>query len=302
MNNLTMNAVRKHMIYRPMVPGDPDILFSGSVSTYGTPKEEDFVLTAEIEHLTCFIGGMVGMGAKVFGIDSDLELAKRLTDGCVWAYGSTVTGIMPEGAHVLPCVSATDCTYNETAYYKALDPLADSRDEGVAQYMANKAAREKKEEAAKVATKEQEALDAALGVKHEAAAAAEDPDLPDGPGSESLKNPDPVSLTKKPDTLEKRQMLEDVNDKSNVGKDSVVSKPVPADVKFQEKLDLTEKELEAMAYTGYAKELPLLEPNDEALVDPSKPATHAEYVASRIKQESLPLGFTLIKSRKYILR
>jgi len=67
-------------------------------------------LTAEVEHLTCFIGGMIGMGAQIFGIDGDLELAKKLTDGCVWAYGATKTGIMPEGAIVLPCKSAEHCT------------------------------------------------------------------------------------------------------------------------------------------------------------------------------------------------
>ena len=110
-----------------MLPDNRDILFSGSVTTYGDPAT-DLTLTAEVEHLTCFIGGMIGMGAQIFGIDGDLELAKKLTDGCVWAYGATKTGIMPEGAIVLPCKSAEHCTWNETTYREYLDPLGYQRD------------------------------------------------------------------------------------------------------------------------------------------------------------------------------
>src|ERR1700692_2878546 len=105
----TIDAVRKWMLYRPMVPDNRDVLFSGSITTMGDP-ELDLKLSADVEHLTCFIGGMVGMSAKIFGIEGDLEIAKRLADGCVWAYESTLTGIMPEGATVMPCKSSEHCT------------------------------------------------------------------------------------------------------------------------------------------------------------------------------------------------
>src|SRR6187402_470499 len=117
----TIDGVRKWMLYRPMIPGDRDILFSGSVTTFGG-QAQDLELSADVEHLTCFIGGMVGMGAKVFGLEGDLEIAKKLSDGCVWAYESTRSGIMPEGATVMPCKSAEHCTWNETAYWEYLDP------------------------------------------------------------------------------------------------------------------------------------------------------------------------------------
>ena len=135
----TIDAVREWMLYRPMTPGNRDILFSGSVSTAGKP-DTDLKLIAEVEHLTCFIGGMVGMGAKIFGIDGDLEIAKKLADGCVWAYESTASGIMPEGATVLPCVSAESCTWNETAYWDHLDPMGKDRDTNVEEYIRKKAA------------------------------------------------------------------------------------------------------------------------------------------------------------------
>lgn len=135
----TIDAVREWMLYRPMTPGNRDILFSGSVTTEGKP-DTDLKLTAEVEHLTCFIGGMVGMGAKIFGIEGDLEIAKKLADGCVWAYESTASGIMPEGATVLPCVSAESCTWNETAYWDYLDPFGKDRDNILEEYIQNKAA------------------------------------------------------------------------------------------------------------------------------------------------------------------
>ena len=181
----TIDAVRQWMLYRPMIPGNRDILFSGAVTTEGKP-ETDLKLTAEVEHLTCFIGGMVGMGAKIFGLEGDLELAKKLADGCVWAYESTASGIMPEGATVYPCKSAESCTWNETAYMEFLDPLGKDRDNILQEYIQNKAEMDaEKARAAEAAAKKaeedriaaQEALDTASTLpdedfaRHEAKAA-----------------------------------------------------------------------------------------------------------------------------------
>lgn len=43
------------------------------------------------------------MGSKVFERPADLKLAARLTDGCVWAYNFTATGVAPEVFHVHEC-------------------------------------------------------------------------------------------------------------------------------------------------------------------------------------------------------
>ena len=124
-----------------MVPGSRDILFAGSLTTDGKP-ETKAVHVYETEHLTCFIGGMVGMAAKIFDIKGDLDIAKRLTDGCVWAYSSMPAEVMAESAVVMPCESMESCTWNETAYYYYLDPAGDDRDRQVEEYVAKKAAQE----------------------------------------------------------------------------------------------------------------------------------------------------------------
>ncbi|KAL3426230.1 class I alpha-mannosidase 1a [Phlyctema vagabunda] len=144
----TADAIRKWMLYRPMLPDNRDVLFTGQITSNGSP-ETDIKLTAEVTHLTCFIGGMIGMGAKIFDIEGDLEIAKKLTDGCVWAYEATTSGIMPESATTLACESAASCPWNQTAYYLALDPLGETRDQILADYIVTKAQLDVELEAAK---------------------------------------------------------------------------------------------------------------------------------------------------------
>lgn len=116
-----INAIRKNLLFKPMIKGQRDIRFVASTSGIDTSKKtSDFStkLIYEGHHLTCFIGGMVAVGAKAFGLDSDMELAAKLTDGCVWAYESTTTGIMPEHFRVLPCDKERSCEWDEARYSK----------------------------------------------------------------------------------------------------------------------------------------------------------------------------------------
>ncbi|OTA98079.1 glycoside hydrolase family 47 protein, partial [Hypoxylon sp. CI-4A] len=129
----TVAAVKKWLLYRPMVPDDRDILFSAKLVTEGNP-EVDAVMEWEVTHLTCFIGGMFGMGGKIFDIPEDVEIGKRLTDGCVWAYDSTPSGIMPEGATVVPCAEVNNCRWNDTVYWQHLDPLWETHNEQMEKY------------------------------------------------------------------------------------------------------------------------------------------------------------------------
>ena len=65
--------------------------------------------------------------------------------------------IMAESALLLPCDHAEHCVWNETLYNRSLDPIADTRDRELEEYLAKKAAR-KEEEAAKKAAEEQAKL------------------------------------------------------------------------------------------------------------------------------------------------
>lgn len=136
MHEKTVAAVKKWLLFRPMTPDGADILFSAKLTTSGHP-DVDANRMFEVPHLTCFLGGMFALGSKVFGLEPDLEVARKLTDGCVWAYGATPSGIMPEGSTVVPCPDA-ECAWKKTLWHLYLDPQWEYRDKQIENYYANK--------------------------------------------------------------------------------------------------------------------------------------------------------------------
>ncbi|PYH87791.1 class I alpha-mannosidase 1A [Aspergillus ellipticus CBS 707.79] len=134
-----LKAARERLLFQPMVKNGRDIRF---LSTVSMPKGHGRTrISYDGDHLSCFVGGMVAVGAKIFGNEGDMELAHQLTDACVWAYESTKSGIMPEHFTLVPCKKGESCEWNETAYYKALDPNMQER---LARAAARKEAKEKK--------------------------------------------------------------------------------------------------------------------------------------------------------------
>ncbi|CAG7959801.1 unnamed protein product, partial [Penicillium nalgiovense] len=126
-------AARQTLLFQPMVKGGRDIRFMASTTPMTPGKVAEVTptdLRYEGAHLTCFVGGMFAIGAKAFGIDGDLELAGKLTDGCVWAYESTQTGVMPERFRLLPCEKGSACEWDQARFdagvarYSRVDPGA----------------------------------------------------------------------------------------------------------------------------------------------------------------------------------
>lgn len=62
------------------------------------------------------VGGMVGVGAKIFKQPEHLNMARKLVDGCTWAYKQMPTGVMPEISHMIPCEMNSECQWNETRW------------------------------------------------------------------------------------------------------------------------------------------------------------------------------------------
>jgi mannosyl-oligosaccharide alpha-1,2-mannosidase len=125
-----MNTTREHLLFQPMVKDERDIQFLSTMTLKHPIAEQvpDSVSVAyEGTHLGCFAGGMFALGAKLFGIEGDLELAAELTNACIWAYGVTKTGIMPEHFLLVPCEKGGPCVWNETKYWNALDPNEEQR-------------------------------------------------------------------------------------------------------------------------------------------------------------------------------
>lgn len=129
MYEMAIEASKKYLFFRPMLPDDRDILLSGSVTIRAKSYEDKLLLHPEGSHLTCFAGGMLAIGAKIFDRNTDLDLARKLTDGCVWAYEATTTGIMPEHYLAVPCMNGIQCKWNETRYEELIDSQRKQRAE-----------------------------------------------------------------------------------------------------------------------------------------------------------------------------
>lgn len=124
------DAAKKHLIYRPMIPDEKrSILQAGLLKVHDKERAgEKQLFKAEGTHLTCFVGGMFAVGARIFDRKEDLDIAKKLTDGCVWAYESTGTGIMPESYLSIACSDRVLCPWNETMWQEVLDPHGAERE------------------------------------------------------------------------------------------------------------------------------------------------------------------------------
>ncbi|KAL2061225.1 hypothetical protein VTL71DRAFT_7498 [Oculimacula yallundae] len=97
----------KRLFFRPSVPNNPDILMSGNIDFSKDPD----VIDGQFQHLACFVGGMVALGSRISKSAEELETAAKLTNGCVWGYDNTPSGIMPDFSHVVVCQDPALCIW-----------------------------------------------------------------------------------------------------------------------------------------------------------------------------------------------
>lgn len=302
-----IDAVYDWLMFRPMIKDEGwDILFPAKISTAGDP-ENDMIATFEVAHLTCFIGGMFGMGGKIFDRPKDVETAKKLTDGCVWAYQSTASGIMPEYAYIMSCPTLDKCEFNETLWWEYLDPSKDWREREVVLW-------EEKQAEKKLGKKSSKKDDAALdNLKRDPDAKVEDSDEDDVEPQATPRG-----------TLHKRDALAAPGGTKEDGEDEAGSE-LPDSLK--EKLDLNYDEPKSKKATSTdeedAAEMPvlqhLIEEDGAVSRDPpsipntmpgtptsswsdEKPQGHKEYIHDLLQDENIPPGFVSMISRHYILR
>ena len=117
MYELAIIAVKNYIFFRPMLPDNKDILVSGSATVR---KDQTVEIDPRGQHLGCFTGGMVGIGAKIFDRPEEMAIARKLVDGCIWAYDSLITGIMPEVFHMVRCEDPSSCDWDERKWHEAI--------------------------------------------------------------------------------------------------------------------------------------------------------------------------------------
>lgn len=107
------DAIIRHLLFRPMVPDEVDILFAGIVHADdpSNPYTEP-----QCQHLTCFVGGMLALGGRLVNNATHVEAGRRVAEGCVWAYQNSPLGIMPEFFHMIRCDSRSSCAWDESRW------------------------------------------------------------------------------------------------------------------------------------------------------------------------------------------
>lgn len=113
--------VREYMLFQPMAPNNTNILLPGVLTA--VPMGDDgkaglsTYLNGKTEHLACFIGGHFAISGKLYNNPKDLDVAAKLTNGCVWAYSATKTGIAPDTFSTLSCgATPFDCKWDEQTF------------------------------------------------------------------------------------------------------------------------------------------------------------------------------------------
>lgn len=113
-----MDVASEWLLFRPMTPTNEDILIAGHIETHEEEGTKYFTPQREGQHLVCFVGGMYALGGKLFGRQDHLEIARKLTEGCIWTYKASPHGVMPETLYVAPCGLKDDCDWDETEWKK----------------------------------------------------------------------------------------------------------------------------------------------------------------------------------------
>lgn len=332
MHEKTVAAVKKHLLFRPMVKDNADILFSAKakVSTNVNVSPSDRIqLEYEVTHLTCFLGGMFAMGGKIFGSEEDLNVGRRLTDGCVWAYSSMPAGIMAEYAQVSPCIDMDSCQWNETAWYLNIDPTPEFRDQQMRTYEKNLAKWEQdrriilREEAERLQAEQElgERFERIDKTKPKPEAGRKPANL----GRPSVSSALPRELSSGSVTSRRDDDVQ--YDKRDFGDEEASPRLYDPSKLDQDAIEMRVKKLEMEidalgssvsqlppppgSFGGTAGQIPIdydyEKTRDLALAlklpsRPNKPSTHREYVTRRIESEHLPPGYTAVGSSVYTLR
>ncbi|KGQ08240.1 Endoplasmic reticulum mannosyl-oligosaccharide 1,2-alpha-mannosidase [Beauveria bassiana D1-5] len=108
-----MNAAEPNLLFRPALPGGEDILFAGDYQATAATK-----LVPRSQHLTCFAGGMFGLGGRLFANETQVAIGEKLARGCGYAYAAFPTGVMPEIFTMMACERRDLCAWDEQAWAK----------------------------------------------------------------------------------------------------------------------------------------------------------------------------------------
>jgi mannosyl-oligosaccharide alpha-1,2-mannosidase len=124
----SIDAALEHILFRPMTPDGDDILFFGKVRATKTSGKVTLRMDNSASHLTCFTGGMLALGGRLLKNEEHVTIGSKLTKGCIWAYDSMSTKVMPETFHLQSCPSLSPCPWEEARWHEGIISESSSSD------------------------------------------------------------------------------------------------------------------------------------------------------------------------------
>ncbi|KND86583.1 Endoplasmic reticulum mannosyl-oligosaccharide 1,2-alpha-mannosidase [Tolypocladium ophioglossoides CBS 100239] len=117
----SVEASRAHLFFQPLTPTGEAMLFPGVLHASVTDGLVETRLETSAGHLICFTGGMLALGGRLLANATHLDWAAKLTRGCLWAYDSLPTGVMPETSLLAACPdAASPCAWDESVWHAAV--------------------------------------------------------------------------------------------------------------------------------------------------------------------------------------
>ncbi|RMZ69410.1 alpha-mannosidase IC [Pyrenophora seminiperda CCB06] len=120
MYDYAMATVINYSLFRPMVEDKADVLVTSSVWADGRRDSSG-------QHLTCFAGGMLGLGGKLTKNETHVAMGRKLADGCIWTYEHAPLGIMPEIFSMYACKDLSECDYTGEPGASPFSQIDDAR-------------------------------------------------------------------------------------------------------------------------------------------------------------------------------
>lgn len=132
-------AALEHTVFKPLTPDNADILLPGYASVDLKGRERHHL---QSEHLGCFAGGMYALGGRLMGNEEHVDIGRKLTDGCIWAYKHSPTSIAPEIFEMRACDATIehDCDWDDEKWRRIYSGRTNSHLQGAEldKYLARK--------------------------------------------------------------------------------------------------------------------------------------------------------------------
>jgi hypothetical protein len=119
-----LEIAKRRLFFAPMTNTNKDFVFTTLLRLdYPAMSQWPARRQQSIWQRDCSLGGILATGSRLFNRTEDLDVARRMIDGCLWAYKSTRSGLMAPWMEVASCgPGMKKCEWDESVWRDAVLP------------------------------------------------------------------------------------------------------------------------------------------------------------------------------------